>query len=165
MVQLFRTTVQTINRLDYTPAQIQAWVGTDDVTTREKWRQSLAAHVSWVAESNGQLVGFADMAADGYLDRLYVHADYQGMGIASQLVAQLEAQVAAPCYVTLASITARPFFEQRGYRCVRANQVERGAWFYVILKCTRTPANNYKNGPDAVSKRLVHFGHQNVTVK
>jgi GNAT superfamily N-acetyltransferase len=28
-------------------------------------------------------VGFADMDADGYLDRLYVHRDYQGRGVAA----------------------------------------------------------------------------------
>ena len=27
--------------------------------------------------------GFADMDADGYLDRLYVHKDYQGRGVAT----------------------------------------------------------------------------------
>lgn len=27
--------------------------------------------------------GFADMDADGYLDRLYVHKDYQGRGVAA----------------------------------------------------------------------------------
>lgn len=28
-------------------------------------------------------VGFADMDADGYLDRLYVHKGYQGRGVAA----------------------------------------------------------------------------------
>ena len=34
--------------------------------------------------------GFADMDADGYLDRLYVHKDYQGRGVATALCDALE---------------------------------------------------------------------------
>ena len=71
------------------------------------------------------MAGFADMDQAGYLDRLYVHRDFQRRGIATALCDALEA--ACPCarYTTHASITARPFFLARGYRVVRAQQVER----------------------------------------
>ena len=65
------------------------------------------------------------MAGDGYLDRLYVHRDHQGRGIATALCDSLEAGCGVPCFTTHASLTARPFFERRGYRVVRAQQVER----------------------------------------
>ena len=64
------------------------------------------------------------MADNGYLDRLYVHKDYQGQGIASALCDALEQAVSGP-YETHASLTARPFFAQRGYQVVKEQQVER----------------------------------------
>ena len=44
--------------------------------------------------------------------------------IASKLCDQLERSVKGPV-VTHASITARPFFEKRGYQVVKEQQVER----------------------------------------
>lgn len=51
----------------------------------------------------------------GYLDRLYVHKDHQGIGIATALCEKLEASVESATVTTHAFITARPFFEDRGY--------------------------------------------------
>lgn len=123
--QLFKTTVRVVNRRDYTSAQLSAWVGPETVLVREHWQKSLLAHVTVVAEYQNQLVGFADMTATGYLDRLYVHAAFQGCGIATQLLQRLETQVKVTSYQTYASLTARPFFEHRGYHVVRGHQVSR----------------------------------------
>ena len=53
-----------------------------------------------------------------------MHRDFQRRGAAAALCGALEAAVPGP-WTTHASITARPFFEARGYRVVRAQQVER----------------------------------------
>ena len=65
------------------------------------------------------------MDSKGYLDRLYVHKDYQRQGVATAICDELERAVKAGKYTTHASITARPFFQKRGYRVVREQQVER----------------------------------------
>lgn len=65
------------------------------------------------------------MDETGYLDRLYVHADYQGQGIGTAICDELESAVNVSQFVTHASITARPFFEGRGYQVVKEQQVER----------------------------------------
>ena len=66
-----------------------------------------------------------DMDETGYLDRLYVHHLHQGQGVATALCDALEAHFAVPRYETHASITARPFFSQRGYQVIREQQVLR----------------------------------------
>ena len=71
------------------------------------------------------IVGFADMDGSGYLDRLYVHRDFQRRGVASALCDALEAASAAETFTTHASRTARPFFECRGWRVVREQTVLR----------------------------------------
>lgn len=119
---LFYDTVHTVNARDYTPPQLDAWA--DGHVDLAAWDRSLSEHHSLVAVWDGVIVGFGDMASDGYLDRLYVHKDYQGRGIATALCDALEQAVPGP-YTTHASITARPFFEHRGYRVVREQQVER----------------------------------------
>lgn len=119
---LFYDTVHTVNARDYPPPQLDAWA--DGHVDLSAWDRSLSEHHSLVAVLDGVIVGFGDMASDGYLDRLYVHKDYQGRGIATALCDALEQAAPGP-YTTHASITARPFFEHRGYRVVREQQVER----------------------------------------
>ena len=122
LAQLFYNTVHTINARDYTAAQLNVWAtGQVDL---EQWDRSLQAHFSLVAVEDGTIVGFGDIDPTGYLDRLYVHADHQGKGVATAICDQLEQAVAGKI-TTHASITARPFFEKRGYQAVKKQQVER----------------------------------------
>ena len=78
-----------------------------------------------VAMEDEIIVGFGDIDKSGYLDRLYVHKDYQRNGIASALCEKLEQSVTDNKIVTHASITAKPFFEQRGYCIVKKQEVMR----------------------------------------
>ena len=124
LAALFYETVHTVNAAHYTPAQLDAWApacGPDLAA----WDKSFRAHRTLVAELDGRLAGFGDLdPAAGYLDRLYVHKDLQGRGVATALCNALEEAAAGPV-VTHASVTARPFFARRGYRVLRAQQVER----------------------------------------
>ncbi len=80
------------------------------------WNASFLRHRTVVAELGGQIVGFGDMDKTGYLDRLYVHRDFQGRHIATAICDELERQSGVHRFETYASITARPFFESRGVR-------------------------------------------------
>lgn len=123
IVALFRGTVYALCHRDYTRAQLDAWAGAQ--INMEKWHASLAQHDARVALTDGRITGFADMDAGGYLDRLYVHRDHQGQGIATALCDALETASDAAVFSTHASITARTFFERRGYTVQKAQQVER----------------------------------------
>ena len=79
------------------------------------WNKSFLAHTSFVAVDGETIAEFGDIDSSGYLDRLYVHKDHQGIGIATALCEKLEASVESATVTTHASITARPFFEDRGY--------------------------------------------------
>lgn len=131
---LFYNTVHTVNAKDYTKEQLDVWAtGQVDLKT---WDRSLQEHFSIVAVEGDTIVGFGDMDQTGYLDRLYVHSEYQGKGIATAICDRLEAAVQGSV-VTHASITARPFFEQRGYKVVKEQQVERQGIFltnFVMIK-------------------------------
>lgn len=126
VTELFFNTVHIINAKDYTKEQLDVWAtGQADL---EKWDQSLQGHYSVVAVENDVIVGFGDIDSTGYLDRLYVHANYQGRGIATAICDQLE-QAVPGSITTHASITAKPFFEKRGYKVIKEQKVERQGIF------------------------------------
>ena len=122
LAALLYNTVHTVNARDYTQAQLDVWAtGHVDLAA---WNRSFLAHNTFVAELDGVIAGFGDIDETGYLDRLYVHKDYQRRGVAAALCDAME-RTAPGKIVTHASITARPFFEGRGYTVVRTQQVER----------------------------------------
>lgn len=126
LAELFYHTVHTVNAKDYTKEQLDAWAtGTVDL---EKWNQSFEEHYSLVAVDDEMIIGFGDIEKTGYLGRLFVHPDYQRKGVATAICNQLE-QAVQEKIVTHASITARPFFEKRGYKVVKKQQVERQGSF------------------------------------
>ena len=123
LAELFYETVHTVCARDYTPEQLDAWAtGEVDLAA---WDVSFLAHRTLAAVEGETIVGFADMDGSGYLDRLYVHRDFQRRGVASALCDALEAASAAETFTTHASRTARPFWEHRGWRVVREQTVLR----------------------------------------
>lgn len=134
LAELFYNTVHSVNAKDYTKEQLDVWAtGQVDLT---KWNQSLQEHFSIVAVDDDIIVGFGDVDKTGYLDRLFVHSDYQGKGIATAICDQLELAVQKNI-VAHASITARPFFEKIGYKVIKEQQVERQGIFltnFVMMK-------------------------------
>lgn len=122
LAELFYHTVHTVNAADYTAEQLDAWA--PETVDLRRWDRSFREHYTLLAVDGERVLGFGDMDRTGYLDRLYVRADSQRRGVASAICGELERAVRGRI-VTHASITARPFFEKRGYRTIRAQQVER----------------------------------------
>lgn len=123
LAQLFQKTVHTVCAHNYSREQLEAWApGNVDL---EAWHASFLCHDTRVAVEGNMVLGFADMDETGYLDRLYVHRDFLRRGVATALCEALEADCPSLCFRTYASLTARPFFETRGYVVIRENQVVR----------------------------------------
>ena len=126
LADLFYHTVHVINVKDYTQKQLEAWAS-DDIDL-EKWNQSFQEHDSIIAIKHGIIIGFGDIDKTGYLDRLYVHKDYQRKGVATAICNQLESRNFEKI-ITHASITAKPFFEKRGFIVIKKQEVERKGIF------------------------------------
>jgi len=126
LADLFYHTVRTVNAKDYSKEQVDAWSASG--TDLERWDRSLREHFSVVAVKDGVIVGFGDIDRTGYLDRLYVHKDHQGEGIGAAICDRLEQAVRGKI-VSHVSITARPFFEKRGFRVIREQRVQRRGVF------------------------------------
>ncbi len=124
LVALFHASVRRVAIKDYTEDQVKAWA--PDEPDRERWAARRASRPTWVAEIDGALAGFTDLEPDGHVDMMFVHPDHQGRGVAGALFRQVEAEAARlglDRLFTEASITARPFFERKGFRVIAAQTV------------------------------------------
>jgi len=124
LAALYRDTILTINSRHYNPEQVAAWAHTASRT--DSLMRRMHTQYFLVAEIDGRIAGFGSITTDGsYLDFLYVHKDFQRMGIARTLYIALEDYARRrPAFFIHAevSITARPFFESQGFLVLKEQQ-------------------------------------------
>lgn len=124
LLELFRNTIRRVNSRDYNAEQIAAWASDDiDLAT---WSARFENRLAIVAEVADQLVGFTELESDGHIDRFYVSADHQGVGVGKTLLAAIVAEARRTDVSRLyaeASITARPFFASQGFSVVAEQTV------------------------------------------
>ncbi len=126
VVQLFYDSVHGVCANDYTSEQLDAWAPRNADVYR--WEASLNKNHTLVVEDNGIIVGFGNIGESGYVDRLYVKQSHLHQGVATLILDHLEKYAKAKGYTfmdTAASITARPFFEARGFVVIQSQFVER----------------------------------------
>lgn len=124
MKALFRDTVLNVNARDYTEEEVEDWASCGDSDGR--WKELLAENEYVGAfDGRGVLTGFASMNKDGYLHSMFVHKDFQRSGIATLLLVQVERiaqRFGADCITSEVSLTARPFFERKGYETIKVQK-------------------------------------------
>jgi putative acetyltransferase len=128
---LFLETINHVAIKDYNSSQVEIWsAGYSDISA---WEKKLLEQYFIVAKINADVVGFASITPDGYLDYLYVHKNHQREGIASRLLSVIEKYVIEKGLVEIwsdVSITAKPFFLSKGFKISRIYLKElRGVYF------------------------------------
>ena len=113
----------------YSVEQIAAWSAPHE-RDKNAWNRVRANLGTIVATVDEDVAGFSDVGAAGYIDMLFVSPRFGRRGVGSALLLEVErsARVAgATALSTNASITARPFFEGRGFHVtVEQHPVTRG---------------------------------------
>ena len=114
---LFQNTVLAINRRDYSQAEVEDWASCgDDLSNIE---DMIKTHYFIVAvNQQSEIVGFSSITSQGYLHSMFVHKDFQGEGIATMLLNEIEQYAITNGIMRITSevsLTARPFFEKKGY--------------------------------------------------
>lgn len=115
--KLFQNTVLAINRRDYSQAEVEDWASCgDDLSNIE---DMIKTHYFIVAiNQQSEIVGFSSITPQGYLHSMFVHKDFQGEGIATMLLNEIEQYAITNGIMRITSevsLTARPFFEKKGY--------------------------------------------------
>ena len=136
---LFYHTVHSVNAADYSEEQLNAWAPME--VLHEDWSRRFDDRLALVATYSDEVVGFADMdVRKHYLDRLYVHREYQRCGVGTALCDALESVCPSGATISVhASLTAEPFFISRGYRVKTRHKVLcRGVSMGNCLMCKLT---------------------------
>ena len=119
LAEIFRRSVRETASRDYRPAQIEAWAAAPGEVS--VWNERMRNRVVFVAEHERKPIGFIQYEPPDHIDMTYVHPQWQRRGVASALLAALEAEARkrnVPLLNVEASITSRPFFLARGYEVI-----------------------------------------------
>src|SRR5437764_15445949 len=119
LAEIFRRSIREVASRDYRPSQIEAWTRFAEENTA--WDERMRNRLVWVAEEQGQPIGFIQFELPDHIDLTYVHPEHQRKGVATALLAAVE-EMARQSGVKLlkveASITSQPFFAERGFETV-----------------------------------------------
>lgn len=135
LFHVFFSAVHGLACRDYTPAQCQAWAPAD--LDQGLWAQRMRALKPFVAERGGEIVGYADLQAQGHVDHFYVSGQHPREGIGTRLIQHILAQADSRGLAELTaevSLTAEPFFVLHGFHVlerrwpVRRGVVLANAW-------------------------------------
>lgn len=124
IAKLFHETVRNINIQDYSLAQVQAWA--PDHLYFKNWQADCLNQFTYIAEKDGRIVGFGQLASNGHIGCFYCDKEYQRCGIGRQIYQAIHQQALTLGITYLfveASITALPFFQNLGFNVVKKQQV------------------------------------------
>ncbi len=125
-LRVFERAVSITARSHYSEPEIAAWLGANRPLT--DWGTDREAVSTFVADVDGEVVGFADLSPAGYIDRLFVDPDHGRLGVGSTLlnhVLEIARDRSVELVSTHASMVARPVFERAGFAVAREETVER----------------------------------------
>ncbi len=137
LLKLFQEAVAAINIRHYTAKQVQEWTTID----KKEWQTSLQNNLTFVAEIDGVIVGFADLRRDGYLDRLYIHKGYQGQFIYLHLLRIIERaarEIGLTKIFTHCSVTAKIPAERAGFRVIKEQTVNKNDVLFINYVMEKT---------------------------
>jgi putative acetyltransferase len=127
LAEIFRRSIREVASRHYRPTQIEAWVSFAEDSA--DWEQRLRSFDVWVAEQDGRVIGFIQLDPPDHIDLTYVHPGHQRRGVATALLAKVEAAArenGVPALNVEASITSRPFFAARGFETITPQIVTAG---------------------------------------
>ncbi|UWY29799.1 GNAT family N-acetyltransferase [Flavobacterium sp. TR2] len=116
MQKMYAETIQSICKSDYTPEQIEAWIS--GVKNKERWIEVIEKQFVLLAIIENQITGFGTLKDGNYIDFFYIHKDFQRQGIADKILNELEIEAKkhhSKIITSDISITAKPFFEKKGF--------------------------------------------------
>ncbi len=119
LLAIFQSSVRGLACRDYSPEQTEAWAPASlDDDSRSYWFSRIQSNLPWVAEVDGQLVGFADLQPSGYIDQFFVAAEFSGRGVGGALMRHVHETALSHGMkelVSHVSLTAQPFFKHYGF--------------------------------------------------
>ncbi|HQU54014.1 MAG TPA: GNAT family N-acetyltransferase [Saprospiraceae bacterium] len=138
IIDLCVETIRHINIRDYQQEQVREWI--NRISNPGRMKNRLQDQSAWVAVDQGSLAGIITWTSGGTIDLLYVGKNHQRQGIGNRLISIAENKIfqqgVAEILVDV-SITAKPLFEQNGYRVITPQLVDLGSVQLSNFKMTK----------------------------
>ena len=124
LIEIYHNTIHNVNCADYTPAELEAWAPTEEITD-ESYAKDV---IRWskirpfVVVENDEIMGFAELEDKGHINLFFVNHLCQGKGVGSMLINACIKEGKRLSYDKLfaeVSITAKPFFLHKGFLVIR----------------------------------------------
>lgn len=116
MQKLYIETIQHVCKNDYNSAQINVWIS--GAKNTERWIDVINTQFVLLATIEDKIVGFGTLKDGNYIDFFYIHKEFQRQGIANKILTELELEAKnqhSKVITSDISITAKPFFEKKGF--------------------------------------------------
>lgn len=116
---VFFSAIHEIASRDYTQEQINAWAPAD--LDGALWDQHMRDLNPFVVQLHDEIVGYADVQPNGYIDHFFVSGFHPRQGIGRLLMERIHQEAASLGLRELTSNvsrTAQPFFAHHGFEVV-----------------------------------------------
>ncbi len=123
LFQVFHSAIHTVASADYSPAQIRAWA--PDAPDPARWARRMAGIQPFIAEEAGEILGYADLQADGYIDHFFVSGRHSRRGVGRSLMQHLHQVARARGIAQMSadvSLGAEAFFRHFGFVVLERRQ-------------------------------------------
>jgi putative acetyltransferase len=122
---VFESAIHGVAIRHYTPQQVDAWAPREHDAA--DWAEHMQDLAPFVAERDGEIVAYADVQPDGYIDHFFVSAAAGGQGVGGALMRRLMAradELGLSELTSNVSLTAQPFFAHFGFEIVEHRVVD-----------------------------------------
>jgi putative acetyltransferase len=113
---VFESAIHEVAIRDYTQAQVDAWAPRQ--FDPALWARRMQGIAPFVVERDGEVVAYADVQPDGYIDHFFVAAAANGQGIGRRLMERIHERADELGITELTSEvsrTAQPFYARFGF--------------------------------------------------
>ena len=117
LFHVYFTAIHEIACRNYTPEQIDAWAPAD--LNMDLWANKVQEIRPFLVELDGEIVGYADVQPQGYIDHFFVSGAHPRQGIGTLLMARIHEEAESLGLSELTSDvskTAEPFFALHGFK-------------------------------------------------
>ncbi|MEJ6006999.1 GNAT family N-acetyltransferase [Paucibacter sp. AS339] len=113
---VFFSAIHEVASAHYSPEVVEAWAPRD--TDPERWALRIQGIKPFIALRDGEVVGYADVQDNGYIDHFFVSARAQRIGVATALMQRIHASAAERGIKLLysdVSLSAQGFYQRFGF--------------------------------------------------
>lgn len=119
LFEVYYSAIHVVASRDYTAQQVEAWAPRD--LDSALWERRIRGINPFVAEMGGELVAYADVQANGYIDHFFVSGAHPRRGLGSMLMNRILSEARSHGLMALTSNvsrTAQGFFEKFGFSVI-----------------------------------------------